>query len=122
MACGCWAILSSSLAFSGSFLRSELAVSIDSDSGSTHSFMPLNGLPSALGGFGASVMGSSAGLAATGADDELESELGVLASGWAPPQAASERSAMDEQRLNRENKLIAISWVIRGVRNLEPVS
>jgi len=81
--------------------------------------MSLNGLPVAFGGFGASVSGSSA--AAAGAledevDDDaaLESELGELASGCEPPQATTDSSAMDEQRLNRENKIMAIPWAIRG--------
>jgi hypothetical protein len=76
--------------------------------------MSLNGLPVAFGGLGASVMGSSADLEEEeeeeeADDDALESELGELASGCEPPQATSDSRAIDEQRLNRENRLMAFS-------------
>jgi hypothetical protein len=73
--------------------------------------MSLKGLPVAFGGLGASVSGSSAGLAEDEAEEEdaLDSELGVPASGCEPPQATSDKRAMDEQRLNRENRLMAFS-------------
>jgi len=71
--------------------------------------MPLNGLPVALGGVGGSVNGSSAAGAFDAVDElVLLLELGALASGCEPPHAASE-TTIDENRPNRESKLIAIS-------------
>jgi hypothetical protein len=67
-------------------LRKEFAVSIDGDSGSTQSFMPLKGLPVALGGLGASM---SAGFAELGADATAVGKSGAVASRFEPPQALS---------------------------------
>src|SRR5688500_5304824 len=58
-ACGCLAILSIVLALSGSLARSALARSMASDSGSTQSLTPANGLPFGLLALGGSSMGKS---------------------------------------------------------------
>src|SRR6187402_603287 len=58
-ACGCFPILSKIPAFSGSLARILLARSIAFEFGSTQSFTPWSGLPLALGGCVAGVIGPS---------------------------------------------------------------
>jgi hypothetical protein len=93
-ACGCLPILSRMAALAGSVPRTALARKMASDSGSTQSFAPFNGLPSAFGGVGASAIGaSSAGALAFEA-------VGPCAAGVELEQAgnAASTSASNERR------------------------